>query len=378
VKTTLGAAEFRDAVGWAARTLPSRPTTQMQVLGGLLLTADDGRLTVDAFDYEAARHVAVVATVHAGGRLLVGGRLLAQVAERLPGEQVELVSDGSFVVVTSDGLTARLPTLDCDDYPTLPALPAALGTVDADRLRTAVRRVTVAAGKDDTLPALTGVQVEATAGLPLRIACTDRYRLAAADVDWDCQLADGADSVISAVLPAETLRDLADSASGAVTLHVGTGAHGAGLAGLAWEDRHATTRLIDAKFPPYRRLLPADNQLAVTLTVDRAVLLDTLDRVKPVTGKTAPVMLAAAADVLTVRAKDPNGAGQIEIQASCQLDGLDTVTLAYNPHYLRDALTATSGDIARIRFVEPGKPHLVVGDDQGSYTHMLMPIRLNG
>jgi DNA polymerase-3 subunit beta len=376
VKATLDTADFRDAVSWAARALPNRATTQLQVLGGLLLTArDDGTLAVDAFDYETARHVTATAHTHDPGRLLVGGRLLAQVAERLPGSTVQLVTDGSKAVLTSDGFTARLPTLNCDDYPAPPALPAALGTVDADRLRTAVKRVTVAAGKDDTLPVLTGVHVEAAAGRPLRMAATDRYRLAVADVEWNCLTTD---VVGGGLVPAETLRDLADGAAGTVTLHMGTGASGEGLAGLAWAGRLATTRVIDGKFPPYRKLLPADSRLAVTLTVDRTVLLDSLDRVKPATSKTAPIVLTAADGRMTVTAKDPQGAGQIEVDVPCQLDGSDTVTLAYNPHYLRDALTATSGDSVRIRFVEPGKPNLIVGDDQGSYTHMLMPIKLAG
>ena len=375
MKATVDTAEFRDAVGWAARALPGRPTTQMQVLGGLLLTADDDTLAVDAFDYETARHVAATAVAHTPGRLLVGGRLLAQVAERLPGQQVELVADGSHLVVTSADLTARLPTMSADDYPTLPALPPALGTVDADVLRAAVKRVTVAAGRDDTLPVLTGASVEAVAGSPLRLACTDRYRLAVADVDWRCQTADG--TGVAMVVPAETLRDLADRANGTVTVHLGTGASGEGLAGLAWADRHATTRIVDGAFPPYRRLIPAEDRIAVTLTVGRAALVDALDRVKPTTGKTTPVVLEAVGDRLTVSAKDPNGAGQIDDVVACQLDGLDNVTLAYNPHYLRDALVATSGDSVRVRFAAPDKPNLVVGDDPGSYTHMLMPIRLN-
>ena len=75
-----------DSVAWAARTLPTRPS--MPMLAGLLVEAADSGLTMSSFDYEVSGRVAVPADVDEPGRVLVSGRLLADIARALPARPV--------------------------------------------------------------------------------------------------------------------------------------------------------------------------------------------------------------------------------------------------------------------------------------------------
>ena len=111
-----------DAVGWTARSLPTRPP--MQVLLGLLLETTDDGLSVSGFDYEVSAQISVDATVGETGRVLVPGRLLADIARSLPAQPVDLRLEGPRVVLTCGAARFTLPTLPVEDYPSLPAMPS--------------------------------------------------------------------------------------------------------------------------------------------------------------------------------------------------------------------------------------------------------------
>ena len=155
-----------DAAAWVARSLPARPP--VPVLGGVLVEASSGpsgeRLTVSGFDYETSARVEVEATIGDPGRVLVSGRLLADITRALPAKPVDLVVDGSRATINCGSSRFSLPTMPVEDYPQLPAMPQLAGTVAAEELASAVAQVAVAAGRDDTLPMLTGIRMESGPG----------------------------------------------------------------------------------------------------------------------------------------------------------------------------------------------------------------------
>src|SRR4051794_31036466 len=159
----------------------------MPVLAGLLLDAGDSPspgLTVSAFDYEVSSRVSVAADVREPGRALVSGRLLAEIARSLPDRPVDVASDGSKVTLTCGSARFTLLTMPVEDYPRLPDLPTTSGRIASDVFAGAVSQVVVAAGRDDTLPVLTGVLVEID-GAQITLWTTDRYRLAVRQLAWE-------------------------------------------------------------------------------------------------------------------------------------------------------------------------------------------------
>ena len=171
-----------DAVVWTARSLPARPP--MQVLLGLLLEVErTSGLEISGFDYEVSSRVRLDATADEPGRVLVPGRLLADIVRSLPAQPVDLRVEGTRVVLTCGPARFTLPTLPVEDYPALPAMPDVAGTLGSDVFASAVAQVALAAGRDDTLPVLTGVRFEIE-GDQLTLAATDRYRLAVRTLPW--------------------------------------------------------------------------------------------------------------------------------------------------------------------------------------------------
>jgi DNA polymerase-3 subunit beta len=183
-----------DAVAWAARSLSARPT--IPVLAGLLLGVESDTLSVSGFDLEASTEVDLEVAAGADGRALVSGRLLAEIARALPPHPVDVMVEGSRLTISCGSARFTLPTMPVEDYPTLPAMPTTAGTVDSAEFATAVAQVAIAAGRDDTLPMLTGVRLEIE-GERLTLAATDRYRLAVRELSWQPEQPGGASAQVS-------------------------------------------------------------------------------------------------------------------------------------------------------------------------------------
>lgn len=366
-----------DAVAWVARSLPSRPP--VPVLGGVLLDAGaeggSDALTVSGFDYEVSATVGVPATVADGGRTLVSGRLLADITKALPAQPVEISVEGARASITCGSARFSLPTMPVEDYPQLPAQPELAGEVAGEAFAQAVSQVAVAAGKDDTLPMLTGMRVEIT-GSTLTLVATDRFRLAMREFEW--QPAEGLTDA-AVLVPARTLADAAKSlgASGG-TVRVGL-ASGDGLLGLSGSGRFTTTRLLDAEFPPYRQLLPSQHTSRAVLHVP--ALAEAIKRVSLVAERGTQVRLEFADGSLRLSAGgDDEGSAEEELPVDYEGE---EVTIAFNPGYLVDGLGALHADRAELTFTTPNRPALLKpADDNGDvvpgYLYLLMPVRLPG
>ncbi|MGW5050873.1 DNA polymerase III subunit beta [Actinokineospora sp. NPDC004072] len=369
-----------DAVAWVARSLPSRPP--VPVLGGVLLdaTAPDGAdgatgLTVSGFDYEVSATVNVPATIADEGRTLVSGRLLADITKALPAQPVEISVDGARVAITCGSAKFSLPTMPVEDYPSLPAMPQHAGEVAGEVFGQAVSQVAVAAGKDDTLPMLTGVRVE-IAGDKLTLVATDRFRLAMREFEWKPS-GDVEDAAV--LVPARTLADAAKAlGSSGRTVELALSS-GDGLLGLSGSGRRATTRLLDAEFPRYRQLLPNEQSSSAIIAV--APLVEAIKRVSLVAERGTQVRLEFADGGLRLSAGgDDEGSAEEELPV--EFTG-DPVTIAFNPAYLQDGLAALHAERAELSFTTPNRPALIkpVGEDgevAPGYLYLLMPVRLPG
>jgi DNA polymerase III subunit beta len=361
-----------EAVAWTARGLPARPP--MPVLAGLLVEATSSGLSLSGFDYEVSARVDVPAEVEEPGTVLVSGRLLTDISKSLPDRPVTVAVEGAKVVVTCGNARFTLLTLPVEDYPALPDMPTASGRVGGDVFAQAVGQVAVAAGRDDTLPVLTGVRVEIE-GDSVTLAATDRYRLAARQLAWKPEQPD-LEAV--ALVPARTLADTAKSlaAGGDVQLALAGGAQGEGLIGFEAGGRRTTSRLLEGEFPKYNSLFPSESSSVAH--VETAAFVEAVRRVSLVAERNTPVRLAFSEGQCVLEA----GTGD-EAQASEAVEAAvegDDVSIAFNPAFLLDGLNATGADRATLSFTSSTRPAVITsGDDVDvDYRYLIMPVRLSG
>ena len=368
-----------DAVTWAARSLSSRPT--MPVLAGLLLSVTGERLTVSGFDLEASTEVDLEVGAGEDGQALVSGRLLADITKALPPHPVDVTVAGSRLSIHCGSARFTLPTMPVEDYPRLPAMPTTAGSVPSAQFATAVGQVAIAAGRDDTLPMLTGVRLEID-GSRLTLAATDRYRLAVRELDWNPQgaAADQAQVLVPARALSEAARSLSHSET--MTVALSAGGAGEGIIGFSGTTNahpsRATTRLLDATFPAYRSLLPTEWSSSADITV--AALVDAVRRVALVADRNTPVRLEFADNSLALSA-GAEDEGRAEENLEVEFDG-EPITTAFNPGFLLDGLGALSTPTARLLFTSANKPVVLrpAAEDGATpdYTYVMMPVRLPG
>ena len=377
--------DFADAVAWVARILPSRPLNP--VLAGVLLTGSDDGLTISGYDYEVSAEVRVAAEIASPGSVLVSGKLLSDITRALPAKPVELSVEGTRVALSCGSARFSLPTMAVEDYPALPALPDETGIVPANVFAEAIGQVAVAAGRDDTLPMLTGVRVEIS-GEKVVLAATDRFRLAVRELTWNSAVPDLEAAVL---VPAKTLAESAKSGADGTEVHLSLGAGQAvgkdGMLGIRSNGKRTTTRLLDAEFPKFRQLLPAEHTAVATIGV--AELAEAIKRVALVADRGAQVRMEFADDILRLSA-GADDVGRAEEDLPVEFYG-EPLTIAFNPTYLTDGLGSLHADRVTFGFTTPSKPAVLrpAGENQYSgsgpfpagdtdYVYLLMPVRLPG
>ena len=364
--------ELVDAVNWVARSLSSRPI-KAELLG--IMIDVDTSITLTGSDLETSTKAILKAEISAKGKVLVPGRLLAEIARSLPNKPITFTLDGSRVLVTAGTAKFTLPTLSVNEYPTLPELPETAGVIPSDVFAHAVNQVAIAAGKDDSLPTLTGVHIEIHQN-KITLAATDRYRLAVRELNWQAK---NSEIEVNTLVRARTLADAAKSltAHSQVTLALSPTNSNERLIGFLSELKTMTSRTLDGTFPPFKHLLPSESMAEATIEV--APFLDSVRRVALVTDKTVPLRLIFADNSLQLEA----GAGE-EAQATEELEIIysgEPINIAFNPQYLTDGLQAIGTPFVQINFTGPTKPavltgkHELSGTRDISYQYLLMPMR---
>jgi DNA polymerase III subunit beta len=380
---------FAEAVAWAARSLPVRPP--VPVLAGLLLeVTDTTALALSSFDYEVSANAEIDISAGEVGRTLVSGRLLAEISRSLPAQPVDVSVEGGRVVVSCGSARFTMPTLPVDDYPALPEMPATAGSIGADVFAAAVSQVAIAAGRDDTLPVLTGVRIEIDDDR-VTLAATDRYRLAVRELRWQ---PDRPGLSIVALVPARTLADTAKALTGGaqVTVALSTGGAGEGLIGFSGRgasgqngQRRATTRLLDGEYVKYRSLLPDDS--SANAYVETASFVEAVKRVSLVAPRNTPVRLTFNAGQVTLEAgatDDAQALESLDAKFVSRDDSVEEFSIAFNPAYLLDGLGAVDSETTRIDFTSSTKPAVLRGSKEADvsagddYRYLLMPVRLSG
>jgi len=372
MKLTLERDGLAEAVAWAARTLPARPTNP--VLAGVLLSASEESLTLSSSDHAVSSQVAIPAEeVGEPGRSVVSGRLLADIAKALPPRPVTLNLEGTRLVVTCGRSVFTLPTLPVAEYPVLPDLPPTLGSCSGSTLAEAVAQVVIATSREDTVPMLTGIRLEFDADA-ITLSATDRYRMAMRRLEWQST---GRDTAAHVLVRGKTLSDLVRPLAGVDVVQLALD-DSRSLIGISGAARRSTTAVLDADFPDVKRLLPKESSSVVELPT--AALIDAVKRVKLVldrVGSGASILLDCGREEMLLRAGAGEDASATET-IECSMSG-DPIKIAFNPEYLLEGLSALTGTIARLAMTESRKPAVISAvDDDIQYQYLLMPIRLPG
>jgi DNA polymerase-3 subunit beta len=367
---------FSEAVSFAVKLLPQRTT--LPILSGILIETTDDGLTLSSFDYEVSAQTEIAAQVDEPGKVLVSGRLLADIASRLPNAPVTFATEEGRISVTCGSANFTLLSMPVEEYPTLPQISEQSGVLPAELFAAAVSQVAVAASRDDVTPVITGVQLEISEN-SLSLIATDRYRVAVREIEWTG--GESSKEGVTALVPARTLTEIGKTFghSGSISVAI-TSTDERELIAFQADKKTVTSLLIKGNFPPVKRLFPevVDNYAVI----NTGELIEAVRRVSLVLEREAALRFSFSIDGLTLEA-----IGSEQAQASETIDafltGTDTV-VSLKPAFLLDGLGAVHSEFVRISFTKtdnPNKPGPVLITSQASkdqpgadnYKYLLQP-----
>jgi DNA polymerase-3 subunit beta len=364
LRVTCQKAALASALGVVSRAVSTRGA--VQVLGGILLQAEPGRLSLAATDMEISIRASLEGEVEGDASVVVPGRLLTDLVRLLPSDSVTLAyEEGEGVLsVTSGSHSSRLNVYSAEDFPRLPPLDVALHEIDAAALLATIDKVGRAASRDESRPVLTGVLVRFE-GDQLIMAATDSYRLAVKETTLN---AGGPD--LDAIIPARALQELSRLAASSETVELGAHEnHVIFSAGDVW----LTSRRIDGQFPNYKQLLP--ESFEVEIATPRIALLEVVRRAGLMAQRNAPLRLRFAEGELTVSAQTQD-VGEATESLPIDFAG-EELEIGFNPDFLRDGLEAVAADVVQLKLINRLRPGLIAAPDE-SFWYLIMPIRLAG
>jgi DNA polymerase III subunit beta len=357
--------ELAQKLGVVARAVSARAS--VQILSGVLLRAEAGRLHLAATDMELSLRSSLDAQVEGDGGVVVPGRLLVDLVRLLPESEVTIEhrADESVVRITSGPSSSTLHTYAAEDFPRLPDLDTVgTFTVDRESLLDTVSRVARSASRDESRPVLTGILVRFEAG-KIVMAATDSYRLSVKEKELSGDVPE-----LEAIIPARALAELARIAQSGDTLELGVHEN---QVVFAADDVWLTTRRIDGQFPNYKQLLP--ETFEHELTLPRNEVLDVVRRVGVMVQRTSPIQLRFAEGELTVFARTQD-VGEAKESLPVQFSG-EAMEIGFNAEFLREGIESISAEDIRLKLISPLRPAVIDGDEDDP-TYLIMPIRLPG
>jgi DNA polymerase III subunit beta len=360
--------ELAQKLGVVGRAVSSR--TSVNILTGIMLRAEAGRLSLAATDMEISLRVTLDAQVEEEGSVVIPGRLLVDIVRLLPAGEVTLEhrAEEGIAHLECGSASYGLHTYSPDDFPRLPEIaPDESFSIERSALLDTILKVSRSASRDESRPVLTGVLVRFESG-KLIMAATDSYRLSVKETE----ITEGPAGDVEAIVPARALSELARiaQASDADSLTVGIQEN---QIVFGVDDVWLTARRIDGQFPNYRQLLPETFEAEVELP--REELLDVVRRTGLMAQRKSPLRLRFEEGQLTISAQTQDvGEAHESLPAAYTADPIE---IGFNAEFLRDGLESLEDDQVRLKLISPLRPGLIqgVGND---FLYLIMPIRLAG
>lgn len=346
--------------------------TVLPILEDFLFEIQEEKLTVVATDLETVMHVSMEVKSKANGKVCIPARILLDSLKNIGDQPLTFNIDKNFAVeITSDNGKYKVMGENPDNFPKEPTADdtSSFG-MTSNALLTAINKTLFAVSSDDLRPAMTGVFFELSPK-GIQFVATDAHRLVRYKrTDFS---ATKNDSFIVPKKPLNLLKSALPATDDSINISYNNNhffvTHG---------DTQMICRLIDARFPDYKVVIPANNPYS--LIVNKNAFQNALRRVNVFSNKsTNQVALSISGSELQMAAQDVDFSFEGNERMSCQYDGED-LQIAFNAKFMIEMLSAADTEDVRLELSTPSKAGLIKPSEQAEGEDLLMlvmPLMLN-
>lgn len=338
----------------------------LPILNNVLIRVDKKKVSLITTNLDMAIIDYLPVSNSKDGVITTPAKLLAEFVSNLPrGEKIKITSKDNKTTITAGKYSSTINSSPADDFPELPEIDekkAVVFKMGIDEFKNGISSVVIASSNDLTRPALTGIYFN-TYDKTLAVAATDGYRLA------EKKLIKNVQSEISVIVPTSSLQEVLRSISDDMEeIEI---SFNEDLVRFRLGEIEIISKLIDASFPDYRRLIPKDNNIIVTM--DREELI----RVT----KLAALFARSVSGSIMCETKKPNSFSVKSVaselgknDSSIETEVTEEGKVNLNSRFLLDALNSLDEKNIIVEFSNKITPVVLHNKKNQDYTHIVMPL----
>ena len=365
MKATILQKNFAKSLNAVSRIVAQRTT--LPVLGNILISVEEGKITFGATDLEVGISVEVPGKIESPGKITIPARLLNDFILNNGDESISLTLDNLNLNLKSERYEANIKGIDAEEFPTIPEVSdKPFLEIKSEDLAKALKKVIIAAANDDTRPVLAGI-LHKFDKKTLTLAATDSYRLAEAKIDLGKDIE--AKEVIIPLRTMNELNRLLGSYSGNTTIVLDEN-----QVFFILGDIKIVSRLIEGSFPPYAQIIPTSSKITAKVSLSEAVTAIKMSALfsKDIANN---IKLAVGKDGMTIKSADSE-AGNTTSHIKCEVNGGE-IEIAFNARYLLDVLNVLDGEEAIFSLNDEASAGVITSEKTKDYLYLAMPLKLD-
>ncbi len=341
----------------------------LPILNNVLIRVDNKKVSLITTNLDMATINYLPVSDSEDGVITVPAKLIADFVSNLPkGEIVEISTKDNKITIKSGKYSSTINGTLADDFPEIPEIDetnAITYKINIDDFKTSVGQVIIAASNDLTRPALTGVFFNTDDKNTLAIASTDGYRLA------EKKLINNVKSEAHAIVPSNSLQEVLRVIS--EDMEEVEISFDENLVRFRLGEIEIVSKLIDASYPDYKKLIPKDNNIKVTVKRDELIRVTKLAALFSRSVGGSIVCEAKAPNTFSVKSI-ANEFGENDSTLEVPVENEGKVNL--NSRFLIDALNALDAPEIDFVFSDHITPILLKNKDDNRYIHIVMPLNV--
>ena len=340
---------------------------QLPILANILFDAQENNFTLSGTNLETSLVITVPAKIEKTGKLALPAKTFQEIISSLPPQNLEMEEQGNSVTIKCAKTTMEIRTINADDFPQISKAPQNKSdwSLKASDLALACQQVGFSASTDDSRPNLTAMRLE-TGKNGMSFVTTDGYRLSKKEIKGDF------DQLPVLLIPAKAVIEVARLSAGKGEIKLSRDVNKNQLI-FVFENFQLSTRLIEAQFPPYTKVIPSAWQIEAE--VDKDEFLQALKTAAIFARESSNIVKISVGDNLLVVTANSDSTGDDKTEIEAKVKGGE-VKVAFNVRFVIDFLNSTTSTAVLMKFGDSLSPVIFQDAQDMTLTHVIMPVRL--
>lgn len=361
---------FLDGIQKTLGIVEKKTTTP--ILNNVLLKTEHNKLTIIATDREISLISDYEADIAEKGEITLSAKKLCEMVREIQGDVVHFTKSANNIVkVTCQRAVYKIPGLPADDFPSVAdSQDVAFFNIPGSVIKDLINKTAFAMAFDESRKNLNGVLLETSSDGTThtwRMVATDGHRLAVAKA---ITAEPGPEMAKGIIIPRKGLMEIKKITDVHETISIGVHKN---MFIVKSENTILKVNLVDADYPDYKRVIPAEKGVGVTL--DKESFLHALRRMNVVSSERySGVIISFTAGKMTLNSTNLDvGEATEEIDISYAGEDMD---VGFNVNYVIDAVSVISMENIIMEVGSGLKPTLIKPAEGDNYLCIVMPLKI--